>query len=142
MAALLDVNVLVALFDRDHPQSDHVAEWFRDNAASGWATCAITENGFVRILSQPSYPHAISPYQALETLTRACVHAYHEFWPCDVTITDPQDVRADHILGSNQLTDIYLLSLAVHHQGSFVTLDRRITTQAVPGAREDSLVIL
>ena len=142
MVALLDVNVLVALFDPDHPQSDRVAKWFQSHAASGWSTCAITENGFVRILAQPSYPHPISLYQGLTTLARACAHAYHEFWPCDVSITDPMAVKADHVLGPSQLTDIYLLSLAVHHKGSFVTLDRRITAQAVPGAEETNLVVL
>lgn len=142
MAALLDVNVLVALFDRDHPLSDPVSEWFKRNAASGWSTCAITENGFVRIVSQPSYPHPVSPHQALGALSQACAHASHEFWPCDVSITDPAHINADHLLGPNQLTDIYLLSLAVRHQGCFVTLDRRITPQAVPGATADHLIVL
>ena len=61
---------------------------------------------------------------------------------CDVSITDPLAVKADYVLGPSQLTDIYLLSLAVHHKGSFVTLDRRITAQAVPGAEETNLVVL
>jgi len=142
MRALLDVNVLIALFDRDHPMSDRVADWFSDNAASGWASCAVTQNGYLRIVSQATYPHAIALGNAFALLARACAHPSHAFWPCDISVTDPDHVRREHILRSSQLTDTYLLALAVKHGGRFVTLDRRITPASVSGATGTNLLVL
>ena len=106
MRALLDVNVLIALFDQDHPASDKVADWFQANAEYGWATCAITENGFVRILSQAGYQHPIRVRGALALLAGACNQPIHEFWPCEVSITDPGWVDPSYALTSAQVTDL------------------------------------
>jgi len=142
MAVLLDVSVLIALFDRDHPMNNAVADWFTDHARSGWATCAITENGFVRIVSNAGYPHPIALGEALATLSQASRHESHEFWACDVTITDPEWLWPGAVLASGQLTDAYLLSLAVKHDGQFLTLDRRISPEIVRGARPGHLITL
>ena len=141
MVALLDVNVLIALFDRRHTMSEKVGEWFAVNASAGWSTCAITQNGFVRIIAQPMYPHALKPFQALALLKKACAQPTHEFWTCDVAITD-SSVDAHRVLVSSQVTDVYLLALAVARGGQLVTLDHRIDTHAVAGATDSSLIVL
>lgn len=141
-SALLDVSVLIALFDRGHVKSDRVAGWFADNASSGWSSCPITENGFVRIVSQPTYPNLIQARQAVEVLATATASRFHEFWPCDLSITAPGVVRPDRILRSSQLTDVYLLALAVRHHGCFVTLDQHIDLDLVTGATADNLIVI
>jgi len=140
--ALLDVSVLIALFDRGHVRSGQVADWFSDNASSGWATCAITENGFVRIVSQPTYPQPIEASEAIARLRGACANPAHQFWACDLSVTEPSLLTPRRVLRSSQLTDIYLLALAVRHNGRFVTLDQRIGVDAVNGAAPDNLVVL
>jgi len=142
MAALLDVNVLIALFDPDHPRSDAVADWLTANAAAGWASCAITENGFARIVSQPGYANPMTVRRALGLLAAACADQAHEFWPCDISITDDARLNPGRLLRSGELTDIYLLALAVAHGGRLVTFDRRIALEAVPGATPDHLLVL
>lgn len=140
--ALLDVNVLVALLDADH--LDHVVarEWFERQAATSWASCAITQNGFVRVLSQPSYPNGVAPARAIALLDHAVGTDGHEFWPCDRSLLDARLVDRTRIHGPNQLTDVYLLALAVARGGRFVTLDRKISVTAVVGATEVHLEVV
>ena len=140
--ALLDVNVLLALLDRDHVMNDLVTNWFDAQGTARWATCAVTENGFVRIVSQPRYPHPLGAGEALARLRRATGDSAHQFWPCDVSITDPASVEPSHALTSAQVTDLYLLALAVRHGGRFVTFDRRVSPGGVPGATADHVVVL
>jgi len=142
MRALLDVSALVALFDGGHALHDAVGSWFEQRAEPGWATYALTENGVVRVLSQPAYPNAVSASAAVALLRGARQDAAHEFWPCDVSLADPAVIKPGHLLGHQRLTDVYLLALAVRHGGCFVTLDRRLTVSAVAGATEDHLVVL
>jgi len=139
---LLDVSVLIALFDRGHVRSGQVGDWFAENAAAGWASCTVTENGFVRIVSQPNYPNPIGAADAVRMLGDATAHRFHEFWPCDVSITQPDLISLQPTLRSSQITDAYLLSLAVKHDGQFVTLDQRIDPGIVFGATPGHLVVL
>lgn len=90
--ALLDVNVLLALLDSDHVDHHRAHDWLDDEIAAGWASCAITENGFVRIISQPRYPSPVSPSEAIELLSRARDGGHHAFWPCDVSVLDARIV--------------------------------------------------
>ncbi|MBK7821888.1 MAG: PIN domain-containing protein [Tessaracoccus sp.] len=139
--ALLDVNVLIALLDPNHTQHGRVHDWATDELDGGWSTCAITQNGLVRILSQPRYPNAVSTPAAVELLRGATQHPRHEFWPCDLPLTDPSIIQ-ERILGPNQITDVFLFALAVAHGGRFVTLDRRIDASMVHGAPPAHLVLL
>ena len=115
--ALLDVNVLLALLDSDHVDHQRAGEWLDAEVEAGWASCPITENGLVRIVSQPRYPSPVSPAQAVELLRAAQGSRHHEFWPCDVSLLDPQVVDRSRLHGSRQATDAYLLALAVAHGG-------------------------
>jgi toxin-antitoxin system PIN domain toxin len=140
--ALLDINVLLALLDSDHVDHGRALEWLRDEVDDGWASCAITQNGFVRIISQPRYPSPISSSDAIELLERACNTRYHSFWPCDVSLLDPSIVDRSRLHGPRQVTDAYLLALAAKRGGRLVTFDRSLAVEAVPAATRDNLLVL
>ncbi len=140
--ALLDVNVLLALLDSDHVDHERAVDWLDDEIGDGWASCAITQNGFVRILSQPRYPSPVSAAEAVELLSAACDSTHHEFWPCDVSVLDTRIVDRSRLHGPRQVTDAYLLALATAHDGRFVTFDRTLSLAAVYGAVETHLTVL
>lgn len=140
--ALLDVNVLIALFDSDHVDHRRARDWLEREIMHGWASCSITQNGFVRIISQPRYPNPVPPYQALERLAQATNTEHHRYWTCSISLTDERIFDRSALLGSKQVTDAYLLALAVANQGRFVTFDRAIPTRAVPEATPEHLEIL
>jgi toxin-antitoxin system PIN domain toxin len=140
--ALLDVNVLLALLDSDHVDHGRAHDWLDDEIGAGWASCAITENGFVRIISQPRYPSPVSPTEAIALLSRACDGGHHEFWSCDVSVLDARIVDSSRLHGPRQVTDAYLLALAASHDGRFVTFDPSLSLASVHGATEDHLTVL
>lgn len=140
--ALLDVNVLIALLDADHIDHERARAWLDDEIDDGWASCAITQNGFVRVVSQPRYPSPVPTALAVGLLARACATEHHEMWPCDVSVLDEAAVHADRLLGPRQVTDAYLLALAVAHHGRFVTFDAAIGLSAVSGATAEHLMVL
>lgn len=142
MRALLDVNVLLALLDRDHVDHERARDWLAEGIDHGWASCAITQNGFVRIISRPRYPSPVSPHHAIDLLARATRTRHHDFWPCTVSLLDDGSVDPARVHSSRQVTDAYLLALAVAHDGRFVTFDRSIALTAVPGAGDEHLVVL
>ena len=142
MRALLDVNVLIALLDADHSLHPSASEWFASRARAGWASCPITQNGCVRIMSHPGYPNALSVRAVTERLREACASALHEFWPDDVSLLDAKIVDAARIHGPRQLTDLYLLALAVRHGGQFITFDAAVARDAVKGAEKKHLLLL
>ena len=140
--ALLDIDVLVALLDSDHVDHRRAHDWLEGAIEHGCASCAITENGFVRIVSQPRYPSPISPAEAIDLLSWACDSGPHEFWTCDVSLPDARLVDRSHLHGPRQITDAYLLALAAAHDGCFVTFDRSLSVSSVMGATEDHLTAL
>ena len=140
--ALLDVNVLLALLDSDHVDHVRARNWLDSEIGRGWASCAITQNGFVRIVSQPRYPSPISPARAIGLLEQACGTAHHRFWPCDVSVLDAQAIDRERLRGPRQVTDAYLLALAVEHGGRFATFDRSVVLSAVPRATAEHLAVL
>ena len=140
--ALLDVNVLLALLDSDHIHHARASSWLVTEIQHGWASCAITQNGFVRVISQPNYPNAVLPGDAIARLAEACGGEYHEFWPCAVSVLDPSVVDRSRVHGTRQVTDAYLLALATSRGGRFVTLDQAVPLSAVHGARRENLTVL
>ncbi|MGH9114545.1 MAG: TA system VapC family ribonuclease toxin [Acidimicrobiales bacterium] len=142
MRALLDINVLLALFDSDHVEHRRAHRWLDREIASGWASCPITENGFVRIISQPRYPSPVPPARAIGLLAGACVPDHHQFWPCDISVVDDAAIDGRRLHGPRQVTDAYLLALALAHGGRFVTFDRSVPVASVVGATEDHLTVL
>lgn len=142
MRSLLDINVLLALLDSDHVDHRHARRWLDGSIEQGWASCAITQNGFVRIVSQPRYPGPISCAEAIERLLRATSNEHHEYWPCDVSVLDADVVDRSRIHGPRQVTDLYLLALATRNRGRFVTFDASVPLSAVAGARARNLLVL
>jgi toxin-antitoxin system PIN domain toxin len=140
--ALLDVNVLLALLDSDHVQHIAAREWFRSEITAGWASCAITQNGFVRVISQPRYPSPVPPAQAIARLAGATAGAHHRFISSSVSILDSKVVDPSRILSSGQTTDAYLLALATAHDLRLVTFDQSMPSSAVVGAGRSHLLVL
>lgn len=139
--SLLDINVLLALLDSDHVDHERARDWLSGEITSGWA-CAITQNGFVRILSQPRYPSPVAPAVAADILEQACATCHHEFWPCEISVLDSGAIDRNRVHGPRQVTDAYLLALATRRGGRFVTFDQSVVLSAVPGATPENLAIL
>ena len=136
-AYLLDVNVLVALAVPSHVLHARVVRWFEQHSERGWATCPFTEAAFVRILSNPALsPAALTPERALELLQRNIEHARHQFWPADIPLGRAFEMSMVRATGHRQISDIYLLGLAVQHKGLLATCDEGIPTWGAP-ARSD-----
>ncbi len=142
MRALLDINVLLALLDSDHLDHGRARSWLEAEIAAGWSSCPITENGFVRVISQPRYPNPITPAEAISLLGGATEQPHHQFWACDLSLLDASALDQFRLHGPRQVTDAYLLALATKHEGRFVTFDRSISLAAVKGATTDNLVVV
>jgi uncharacterized protein len=142
MRALLDVNVLIALLDADHSLHARAMEWFPGQARAGWASCPITQNGCVRVMSHPGYPTPVPVNAVVHRLAEATASGYHEFWRDDITLLDGRVVDSKRIHGPRQITDVYLLALAVRHGGRFATFDASIASDAVVGAQKRHIVTL
>ncbi len=139
--ALLDINVLIALFDPEHIHHESAHAWFAAERHNGWATCPLTENGCVRIISSGAYQSKLSTAEAIANLGFFTSQNDHVFWPDALAITSKIFIR-EHIERSNQITDVYLLGLAVTNRGRLVTFDRSVAAPAVSGATTDHLFIL
>ncbi len=141
--ALLDVNVLVALFLERHVHHDVVHGWFEDHAAGGWATCPLTENGLFRILSQPHVSGTPRrPVDVAGMLRTLCEHTGHHFWPDAISLCDQAHFEMALVRGHKQITDTYLLGLAAEHGAVFATFDRGIHQGAARNASADSLYVI
>ncbi len=142
MRALLDINVLIALHDRDHIHHLRAASWFETNITNGWASCPLTQNGCLRIMSQPAYTHAQPLHQLMVMLQRSTSTPHHEFWPDSLSLLSQAHFNSMQMHSHSQLTDLYLLALAVQHGGRLVSFDQRIPLGSVNGASNAHLLIL
>ena len=142
MRALLDINVLIALLDPDHSLHQRAREWFSRNASTGWTSCPITQNGCARIMATAGYPNPLPVRAVMERLREATRSPYHEFWADDVSLLEPRIADVNRIHGPRQLTDLYLLALAVHRDGRFVTFDGSVSVSAIKGAEKKHIVAL
>jgi toxin-antitoxin system PIN domain toxin len=141
--ALLDINVLIALFDPDHVHHELAHDWFADHRGDGWATCPLTENGFIRVLSHPALGQAAERPDVLRTrLAKFCGSGQHVFWPDAVSLRDRTVFSDSFVAGPRQLTDVYLLGLAKRMKGALATFDRSIPLSSVLGANRDTLRII
>jgi hypothetical protein len=132
---LLDVNLLLALTDPMHIHHESAHRWFVEKGQEAWATCPLTENGFIRIASHPNYPNRPGDVVAVLAIFRQLREARgHHFWPDDISVL--QVLESDAIITHAQITDVYLLGLAVHKKGKLATLDQRIPVDAVRGGRK------
>lgn len=134
--ALLDVNVLVALVWDSHVHHLEARRWFAAHAGDGWATCPITESGFVRVSSNPKVlPAPVTADDAMSVLRGVRAAPGHRFVVDDVSIADA-DVPPIH--GYRQVTDAHLVTLARRHAMPLVTFDAAIASLA---GREACIVL-
>jgi uncharacterized protein len=140
--ALFDVNALLAVFDKDHVFHPRIRAWWAADADRGWATCPLTQNGFVRVMSQSSYPGHRSIADATAALRAGISQPGHDFWPDSVSIADQSIFDHRRMLGPNQITDAYLLAIAVKNSGCLVTFDRAVPVAAVRGAEARHIIVL
>jgi uncharacterized protein len=142
MRALFDVNVLIALFQPDHVHHARVHDWWATNQHHGWASCPLTENGFVRILSQPKYPMPQTVAGATRLLHTAMQETDHAFWPDSLSLTDAKEFAIEALSNHAQVTDSYLVALAVYNSGRLISLDQDITTTTVRNFTKGNLCLL
>lgn len=129
---LLDINLLLALSDPMHVHHEPAHRWFATRGTTSWATCPLTENGFIRIASHPRYPNRPGDAPQLMSLLRQmCAGDGHQFWPDVVSLRDV--LEPDAPFTHNYVIDIYLLGLAVAHGGKLAIFDQRIVPAVVRG---------
>ena len=113
-----------------HHEVSH--RWFAETGQQAWATSPLTENGFVRVASHPNYPNRPGDVPAvLSILRQVCETPGHRFWTEDLNILEV--LQPDALITHAQITDVYLLGLAVSKQGKLATLDRKVPVDAVTG---------
>lgn len=134
MIRLLDVNVLIALTDPLHAFHEKAHFWFDAGPREAWASCPTTENGLMRIVGYSGYPGSPgSPGAVAKLLSGLFLLSGHIFWPDDISLLRTAEVDVAAIRTSSQMTDTYLLALAVSKGGLLATFDRRLSTAAVKG---------
>ncbi len=130
------------MLDEQHVHHRVAHKWWRANRASGWASCPLTQNGFVRIVSHPGYANPVSTTFAVALLGQELMETDHVFWPDSASILDQQLFDYERILGPNQLTDVYLLALAMTNGGRLATFDRAVPLAAVRGAQARHVAVI
>lgn len=142
-AWLLDINVLIARQDANHEHHKLVSRWLHENSNKGWATCPITENGFVRILGHPSYPGWPGTPVLSALALRELISSIpgHEFISDEISIADERIFKSLKETKSRDVTDLYLLALAVQDNCRFATLNERINSKAINGGKAAYFVI-
>lgn len=136
-ACLLDTNVLIALLWPSHADHELAAKWFGRHRSRGWATCPLTEAGFVRIVSNPAFSRdAVSPREASDLLAANAAAPDHVFWPDSQPFAAVTEFTGQRLVGHQQVTDAYLLGLALKQGGVLVTLDERIEALTAPKSPE------
>jgi len=139
---VLDVNVLVALAWPNHVHHEAARRWFEGNASPGWATCPLTESGFVRVSSNPVVPHAVTPSEALALLGRLRELEGHTFLDDGVSLAASPHVDRGRIVSHRQVTDAHLLAVARRHRARLATLDRGLQRALARGEDDPAVVLI
>ena len=142
MISLPDVNVLIALAWPNHVHHAAAWAWFDAHKEEGWATCTLTEAGFVRVSCNPSaVRHDVTPLDAIAVLQRLTRIGNHTFWPLDTSILRLPESIGVRLRGYRQITDALLLTAAVQRRGRLATLDTGIQSLAAESERRHVRVI-
>jgi uncharacterized protein len=134
---LLDTNLLIALLWPSHDRHDLALKWFTRHRAKGWATCPFTQAGFVRIVSNPAFSRdAVQPREAIQVLSANTVAKDHAFWAAEPPVAEAIAFAGVRLVGHQQVTDAYLLGLAIRWGGMLATLDQSIAALTEPKSAE------
>ena len=140
---LLDVNVLIAIHSPSHKDFHRVHRWFETKAIERFATCALTQAGFVRISAQISEQSVASELaESRIALRESIARPGHACWPMDIGYLEATEPLRSGMHGHRQITDAYLLGLALHHGGKLATLDRRAITHLAGSEFADSVEMI
>jgi hypothetical protein len=143
LIGLLDVNVLVALAWPNHIHHEAAHGWFGAEGRHGWATCPLTESGFVRVSSNRKVvPAAVTPHEAILLLRRIVALPHHRFWEDDTSLAHSRFVAAERLQGYRQVTDAHLVALALRREGRLVTLDPAIRSLLPPGTPARAVTVV
>ena len=124
MTALLDINVLIALAWPNHVHHAAARAWFEEHRQDGWATCTLTEAGFVRLSCNPAVVRrTVTPLDAISVLKKLTGLASHSFWPLNRSVVQMPDEIGARIQGYRQITDAVLLVAVMQYNGQLATLD-------------------
>ncbi len=138
---LLDVNTLIALMWPAHEFHEAAQRWFKKSAQRGWATCPFTEVAFARIVSNPAFSRdAVTPGEAFNLLSASLQHQHHRFWKDDIPLAQAVDTFRSKVVGHRQVTDSYLLGLALRNKASLATFDDGVLS--LLGSKNEGLIEL
>jgi len=137
-----DVNVLIALFDTAHQHHAVANKAFLEHDTDGWATCPVVENGFIRIVSNPSYLNAVSVADATSLLQLAIANTVYHRLEQTVSLLDPSRFQPSKLVSHRQITDLYLIGMAIYHDVKLITFDRNVPTHAAIGFEPRHLLLL
>ena len=142
MGFLLDANILIAILDPEHTFHGRCQEWFESTGHRHWHTCPTTQNGVIRVLSGAGYPSGRQrPNEAIERLESLLPLGRHQFLADKLSMLDRQVFNRERLGGTKQVTDTYLLGLAVTAGVTLATTDRRIDAATVFGSEGHLLVL-
>ena len=142
MTALLDVNVMIALAWPNHVHHEATRRWFTEHRGDGWATCPMTEAGFVRVSCNPSVvQHTVTPNEAIAVLQGLRRLESHSFWPLDRSVVDLPKAVVARLQGYRQITDAVLLAVAMQRGGRLATLDGGLP-RLVAGRERDRVCVI
>jgi toxin-antitoxin system PIN domain toxin len=142
LIALLDTNVLIALSWPNHVHHEIALKWFTKHQRHGWATCPMTQSGFVRVSSNRAViPEARSPGESAALLREILALPHHHFWADDISLAASEFVEMSRVVGFRQVTDAHLLALALRHGGCLATLDRDLRALVPSGYQADRVVV-
>lgn len=143
MSYLLDVNALIALMWPTHEHHASMTRWFQRHAREGWSTNALTQNGFLRVVSQQAFSgRSIAMSDVAELLLRNLNDAKHRFSALDFGFEQVLGTCTGGLVGHRQLTDAWLLTAAVRHRMKLVTFDRGIEQLLATGAERSKHLML
>jgi hypothetical protein len=141
--ALLDVNVLIAMAWPNHVHHVAVLDWLGAPGTIPFATCPVTQSGFIRVSSNArAIPAARSPREAQALLRQITELPGHSFWHDDVDLAGDARVAWDRVGGHAQVTDAHLLAIALRHSGRLATLDRGIVDLVPAGAQPGCVLVI
>lgn len=117
----------MALAWPNHVHHSRALRWFIANREDGWATCPVTESGFVRVSSNVrAIPDARTPAQAIHLLRQIRRQPGHTFWGDDVSPVDSDSTAFEQVVSYRQVTDAHLVTIATRMDGRLATFDRGI----------------